>query len=877
MREEGFEIGFGDEGEGALFQDSEPKMSETIIKQVAKNEVVKIYTNEIDQRLYNIISAICRNIYVYGEENKERMMQLCSQLLKIGSFFPSEPTYQLQVDKIMKKREADPKIKVPDKYAVYIKKKHILIATLSVLIIVQTAIPEIPIDRTFSGCVKSFDGYPLKDGQDDLSSITYFACVLKKMYVAKEDASLLPKGKGELENVLLKTLKDPILLQPGVLNLYDLKRNYILENPTSLIIPRALEIEQKWPHFLPPITPFTVPPKLIQAITPGGQSVLNVYQVKIRTCSLAVVQYIREMVSKKNMLFQTKTGFPFLQNACCDEILQFPPKSVLEYFFEDAAIEKMVGILKNISLKISTMQRKIKASTVQKDFGLDSISSAEKEKKKRNVIYSYEPILYYATLIHYCKLNSEIYPIPPELEKFCNKKPTEMSTDIYDPKSSILEKMHFLEKHQVTMDALKTIDLLNIINQRNAVEIIQTIDISYKQKMQSSLDRFREINSDLPSLDTYITNLQENTFKTANVSLKNQLLSFIGRNASVKLTPTELNAAVKPLYFYNQDIPIQNLAKHMKSLVYRFGIIYPSFLQKNILRKGMPLYWELLPEDAYYLSRNTKTYFDILQPFVKNPLILPIFQNCVERIRPLFEYMEFSLLEKEDYYEMSIFIIHGIFSIWIALMNHPDIYKTVTRSVRENLENDQEENRLINETNSQLMVDQVEEVDITSIQIEQRDEIQQYLADLFLQMITTIQTKKQINAKEAAMMSYADIMKEVDFSKDREKQRLKERFKKMGTDERKAENVLKKLHLGDFAVDMKNINKYGKTDLLGDRDEDEVEAEASAEAEVEAEFMETENDNANIDDINPNVEEEDMEDMNEYAYENYEESGYGEE
>jgi hypothetical protein len=34
--------------------------------------------------------------------------------------------------------------------------------------------------------VKSFDGYPLKDGQDDLSSITYFACVLKKMYVAKE-------------------------------------------------------------------------------------------------------------------------------------------------------------------------------------------------------------------------------------------------------------------------------------------------------------------------------------------------------------------------------------------------------------------------------------------------------------------------------------------------------------------------------------------------------------------------------------------------------------------------------------------------------------------------------------------------------------------
>ena len=119
-------------------------------------------------------------------------------------------------------------------------------------------------------------------------------------------------------------------------------------------------------------------------------------------------------------------------------------------------------------------------------------------------------------------------------------------------------------------------------------------------------------------------------------------------------------------------------------------------------------------------------------------------------------------------------------------------------------------------------------------------------------------------------MSYVDIMKEVDFSKDREKQRLKTRFKKMDNDERKAENILKKLHLGDFAVDMKNINKYGKTDLLGDRDE----AEAEAEAENEAEFMETENEDANLDNVE---EEEDMEDMNEYAYDNYEESGYGEE
>ena len=881
MREEGFEIGFGNEAEEGLFQDSEntSNMREVVIKSKNENQIIKVYTNEIDQRLYNMISAICRNIYVYGEENKEKMMQLCMQWIKIGSFFPSETTYKLQVEKIMKKRENDPKIKVPDSYSIYIKKKHILISALAVLIVVQTAIPEIPIDRTFPGCVKNFEGYPLKDGQDDLSSIAYFVCVLKKMYTAKEDGNLLPKGKGELENVLLKTLKDPILLQPAVMNLYDLKRMYLLENPVTNIIPRELEIEVKWAHFLPPISPFSIPSNMVQAINPSGQTALNTYQVKIRVLSLAIVQYIREMVTKKNILFQTKTGFPFLQNACCDDILQFPSKSVLEYFFEDAAIEKMVDIVKKISSKIVTMKRITKAYIIQKEYDqeiLDENISPSSSLHNRNIFYSYEPSLYYATLIHYCKLDSAIYPIPPEFELFCNKKPTEMSEDVYNPKSSLLEKMHFLEKHQVKMDAVKIIDLMNINFQRNAVEIVNSIDVSYKQKIQSAIINFREKNNDLPFLDSYISiwlNYEEPNFiqslKNINISLKNQLFSFIGRNASEKLTEIQLNNKTNTFYFYNPDISITSLANHMKSLVYRFGILYPCFLQKNSTRKGIPTRWELLPEDVYYLINHTKTYIPLLEPFVKDPFILPIFENCVERIRPLLDFIEYALLSKNivDIYELSMFVLHGIFLIWIGLIDHPEIYKTITRNSRENNEIRRDE------PNSLLEIDQVEEVDITSIQIEQRTEIQQKLSDLFLVLFSTIQTKKQINAKEPGMMSYADIMKEVDYSKDREKQRLKERFKKMGTDERKAENILKKLHLGDFAVDMSKINKYGKTDLLGDRDEEEdMEMALDIAYQEREEFFESTNGDSNLND--QGEEEEDIEDINENAYDNYEEGDY---
>ena len=123
----------------------------------------------------------------------------------------------------------------------------------------------------------------------------------------------------------------------------------------------------------------------------------------------------------------------------------------------------------------------------------------------------------------------------------------------------------------------------------------------------------------------------------------------------------------------------------------------------------------------------------------------------------------------------------------------------------------------------------------------------------------------------------------------------------MSVEERKAELVLKQLHLGIFAVDQKKLNKYGKNmDLFGDRDVEKVDKKV-----VEAQVLSTESaqtqdiedsveyqeleliENADIDrDIfeeeidedlddffaNNTIEEDDYRDMNEYAYENnYEE------
>jgi hypothetical protein len=171
----------------------------------------------------------------------------------------------------------------------------------------------------------------------------------------------------------------------------------------------------------------------------------------------------------------------------------------------------------------------------------------------------------------------------------------------------------------------------------------------------------------------------------------------------------------------------------MRYVISYFGAIFPCFLQKTTVRKKTPSYWQLLPEDVYLLSLKTQQYRTLLEPFVNDPLLLPIFENCIERIQPMLEYIEYVFFAMEtkttsEFFEIALFVLHGIFLIWIGLIEHPDIYKIVSKTKREMIEMEMEETRIRSNSNTQLLMDEPEEIDITSIQIEQKDEIQQRLA-----------------------------------------------------------------------------------------------------------------------------------------------------
>ena len=91
--------------------------------------------------------------------------------------------------------------------------------------------------------------------------------------------------------------------------------------------------------------------------------------------------------------------------------------------------------------------------------------------------------------------------------------------------------------------------------------------------------------------------------------------------------------------------------------------------------------------------------------------------------------------------------------------------------------------------------------------------IHKRLGELFEVYLSTVLTKKQ----EYSTMSYKDITKLIDRSVEEEKHSVKEHFRKMSKEERRAEMLMKSLHLGIFNVNNKKLISYGndQTELFG--------------------------------------------------------------
>ena len=900
------------------------RMNEMIVKKTHKNEIYAVYQDPTLQFIYNQISAICRNVYIPGEEIKKDMMELCKTFLAIKSIFPSAEQYKKVYDEKIKRREKDPKLKKPDDFSLYNKKNHIMITILSVLIVIQTIIPDMPVKKTYPGCVRSFYGYPLDTNASETSTIQYFSCMVRKMYAEnKNEKNLVPYKDGDLESKLTALLNDTLLKQPKVMELYGIKRKYILENAQyEPEIPVEINVSRQWTHFLPPTFDFSIPAISLQTISPKGTSsteIQNIYRVKNIMFSLAIVEYIRDIIKQKNILFQTKSGYPFLVNACCEEILRIPSMNTIHYFMEeDAIIQNYVKFLWKVSFQLNKFQQDFKASFLVKERKdpiekPDSLEIEKKQKQNQHIYMSFDVRIFYEAMIYYGKFDQDIYPIPKDLTEMFPEKPDGIDDEKYDPKTSIENKIEYLSHHKFKMDAKKLIHLMNVVNIRNRVEIPYSMDISLKTYMFSAIEYFETQNQDILKNPIYplfsndaipidfdskdkeemeeIQELQEElehsnrteeedqqklrkmqqVFKEKNKKMQETIHQKIMENNSEKISEREYTKVFQIIYHQEtfQDVPITNITQYTKSILYSFGILFPSFLlTKTDPIKSAHKYWNLLPQDQVFLKEKLNMNAMRLKPFQNDSLLIPILQEIISHrsMESLFSFLDYcscfitktSQNQKDDsirnvYFELYLFCIHSVCMIYLELVENKDIFRVILSDIQHQFQEELVETRRENEQNSKLEMNEFDsqlemmEIDIRSVQVDQYEEIQQKVSDLLLAMVRTLKTGKQVNVKEPIMMSYAEIMTKIDYSRDREKQNIKNYFKEMNTEERKAEIILKKLHLGQFYVDLKKINKYGQNERLfgqadeGEKEDDLEEMERNKLSEInKKEFLENE-------------------------------------
>ena len=355
------------------------------------------------------------------------------------------------------------------------------------------------------------------------------------------------------------------------------------------------------------------------------------------------------------------------------------------------------------------------------------------------------------------------------------------------------------------------------------------------------------IITSLQLFKTYITNLSVSTssnvssgLKIQNTNLEKKIDSFIRTNVTKK---NKTNALTN-LFLWKQNnelIPSENIQQNIKSLLYKIGIIYPQYISNtnDDTTNRIHKHWNLLPMDIDKLSNKLQIFKQTIEnndqttlsQYKKHHILLPIMQNYITNFNFFYKFV-ILLLPECSVYTVSFTneLYSYLINISILLYIHTSTNTTVFNNIRQDIYNIDTKNTTISDDEIDAYIvtemNDILDVDVVDLNIQidvVTNQINNILADYLVDTINTLKTKKNVSSKESNMMSYADIMQEVDFSKDREKQQIKNHFKNMSQEQRASEVVLKKLKLGQFHVDIKNINKYGKTKgLFGEVDEDAV-------------------------------------------------------
>lgn len=839
--EEGYDEGFKVSTRAILEEDAGNKIMSQLKEQVK-------YDTPETRMISNIVNSISVAMGINIETQKEFIIN-CVITTMQNTLIP-ESDYKEKI-----KESAARGKKIASYKDLY--NGTILYYTLGMFLIsTQTAIPSIKTRKTHPGCVRSFTGFPF-EGTGDESSLMYLACIAYDIRESGEPWNVLQNKKPDfIANKIKLGITNDLLSIPDVTRKFEEKTTYLLTN-ASEEIPEEHNIA-KWTTFLPPLVKFNIKhlndissefkANLITDLRTGSQNQqekILVIHSKIIQFSLALQERIQEIIKRKHLLLHNSNNEPYLENSCCESN---EDESTISYFTsKDDRINQYNDTVNRLTRILQDINSYSKGSIFYSDINT--------KNKYPQVSNSFDEKTIYLSFIYFCKFKS-LLPIPEALIPLCTDKPNISLFEQGETIDIIIQKLKSEGRNYNKETFLR---MLQLIGRNNIIDVNVTKNVpSSITKLIGRLESINDENDEVVepaliqliknSLDTFDVASSEsskeskalNNYLYRNIEeMKNDIIEFIIKNKSSlvsKRAVTRAKTIIANFSLWEIDsefTAIKNNNKISNDDMYKIVNFYKTFIKNivtvfpNIILSSVN-YSDSKIQGYLGLSRNhvsqIKTfigeYYESFKPFYElnsiYNILTEIQKSCNNILKlsqdtPSFTSIQFDdkvlkpVFDERTSLLLFEFYLLRIFINYIDLTDDEKMLVTVAKSKPD-----------VQNIFSVDFLDNVEtKIDYSYAPRNAQDEqilsgnkksLKQNVTDLLIAYINMFEDEKK-----NVDITY-DNIKDIIFKlKDREKNRITDRLKKLTDEERDADTILKINQLGVWGKGLqKGLTSYDK-------------------------------------------------------------------
>ena len=768
----------------------------------------------------------------------ERQFILSNVELTNARALGSKEDYEKKAALILKKRSK--KLPTWDK----INNQSLILLTLSYLLVaIQCSVPPIKTRKTFPGCIRSFNGYPI-DGSADYSAVEYISCVAAKISSSTAPWDAIKRmGQSSISKQLKNNIDKFIVVNDDIRERFKKKMEWTLINVNDNI-PSQLTITT-WQQFRPPLKPIELETinnvssefkdRFLQHIrtgNPAQREQLGVIKGKILSLSVEFMKKIQKVVKSKQALLTNSVNEPFLENVCCQENVN---ANALQYFLKEdstlAATHDMIESLSNIVYDVVQIPKAVTILSIE----------------DTTIVYpplsdTFNESTIYLGYMKFCNFDND-RPIPSNLLTYCTSKPEDF--DKYD---STDEQIRKLKRDGINFTEAGFLGLLKTHNRNNKVVFnIERDEVSEIQKLRDIVEYLKDADdSSIPAilvsklevvLDSYSVTITQDTeelqqltnyLSASNTQMREEISNFFNAHGQFKRSQKkQLSKFIEKFhefallredisvghYSLIEDESIYRAIAFMKTIITNIIKLYPNVVLNNIsssMDVKIPSYWKLSERHKNTIKKGIMESYRPFSKFENDDALGDLLRRVQTRVSNLFLIMEelvcfssiiknknerhYSLLNRRSVMKLLEYLYLSVVREHIVLVDDTIIQKVKTpREVTETKSSVEVQSELTGELMDELEIVSGDTLDLNRT-------LAEYLAET---LIASINTKKNIN------YSQQEIKDLVNRAKEREKDDITTKLKDMTDEERNIDTELKKHKLGDWGIGLqKGLTQY---------------------------------------------------------------------